>query len=77
MTAARQQGSGEQLDLFDEALKATGPEGNAAPRRSQPRQIRGESARGAASGHGVATATSLDAGADGEDRRFGEPEPSL
>jgi RNA-directed DNA polymerase len=23
MTAARQQGSGEQLDLFDEALKAT------------------------------------------------------
>jgi hypothetical protein len=31
MTAARQQGTGEQLDLFDEALKATCATANLAP----------------------------------------------
>jgi RNA-directed DNA polymerase len=31
MTAARQQGTGEQLDLFDEVLKATVRHGEAGP----------------------------------------------
>src|SRR5271169_2692126 len=37
MTAARQQGTGEQLDLFDEALKATMRHGNPGPGRSEAR----------------------------------------
>jgi RNA-directed DNA polymerase len=37
MTAARQQGSGEQLDLFDEALKATLRRGGPGPGRSEAR----------------------------------------
>jgi hypothetical protein len=40
MTAARQQGTGEQLDLFDEALKATvrhGEPGPADPGRGRAR----------------------------------------
>jgi RNA-directed DNA polymerase len=37
MTAARQQGSGEQLDLFDEALKATLRHGGPGPGRSEAR----------------------------------------
>jgi RNA-directed DNA polymerase len=37
MTAARQQGTGEQLDLFDEALKATMRHGTPGPGRSEAR----------------------------------------
>ena len=37
MTAARQQGSGEQLDLFDEALKATMRHGDLGPGRPEAR----------------------------------------
>jgi len=37
MTAARQQGSGEQLDLFDEALKATLRHGDPGPGRPEAR----------------------------------------
>lgn len=37
MTAVRQQGSGEQLDLFDEALKATLRHGGPSPGRSEAR----------------------------------------
>jgi RNA-directed DNA polymerase len=37
MTAARQQGSGEQLDLFDEALKATLRHGGLSPGRAEAR----------------------------------------
>ena len=37
MTAARQQGIGEQLDLFDEALKATLRHGGPGPGRAEAR----------------------------------------
>lgn len=37
MTVARQQGSGEQLDLFDEALKATLRHGGPGPDRFEAR----------------------------------------
>jgi hypothetical protein len=37
MTAARQQGIGEQLDLFDEVLKATMRHGDLGPGRSEAR----------------------------------------
>jgi hypothetical protein len=37
MTAVRQQGIGEQLDLFDEALKATMCHGGPSPGRAEAR----------------------------------------